>query len=582
MNPFFYSSPKHSSGQTSAGQGSPQTPENVQVTSTVSHVPYPSPGYYSNVHQAPPFVTQPSQYYFESPIYEMQYKYVPYQQYHIPQQYPRSEVNHKKPDLINRNNLHFSQPSQDQLPMALHASSSHTSGQDSRQSQPDHQQRSQPHSHKRHRKSKSFPDKHYAQMFPSKSMSNKKSHNAEAPSSENVKFPIIPMPQTTKVSSSIDLQSLYSKIEVKKYSTSAIDPVRNYLTVYEYPINKHWVVWDYETGFVHLTGIWKASLECSSSHSSGSSAPGSSSSTGHSGGDSGDHPLPKSHSKADIVKLLETTPKQYQQHIKRIRGGFLKIQGTWLPYYLCKIVARKFCYHIRFELIPIFGPEFPDSCLTPEDPGFGKLRLDECHGELSKSKKPNSLLKRKLDDELKLEKGLNDEFATKKLPKIATESFGDRKEQFGGVLVREKEKDEVESSEAEADEDQEPEEVEEYDQRNYSSNSTGAPPTLGLFTTTNNIRNLNPAETTATLTNDPSLTYHEMLDIVTASKCLQSLKQPSSSTSPTSVSVSPNFSLAPDMQSVCVNGISSILEAAGLKENPPKRRRSLKIHELIS
>ncbi|KAI5960503.1 hypothetical protein KGF57_001899 [Candida theae] len=147
---------------------------------------------------------------------------------------------------------------------------------------------------------------------------------------------------------------VYPRIDTKKYSTSALDSQRNFLTVFEYTINDHWVIWDYETGFVHLTGIWKASLN----------ADGAVLST-------------SSHSKADIVKLLESTPKQYQAYIKRIRGGFLKIQGTWLPFKLCKILARRFCYHIRFALIPVFGTDFPESCLHPSDPGYGELRLDE-------------------------------------------------------------------------------------------------------------------------------------------------------------------------------------------------------------
>ena len=86
-----------------------------------------------------------------------------------------------------------------------------------------------------------------------------------------------------------------------------------------------------------------------------------------------------SHMKADIVKLLESTPKEYQHYIKRIRGGFLKIQGTWLPYKLCKILARRFCYHIRYSLIPLFGADFPNSCLKPNARGFGELKLDDLH-----------------------------------------------------------------------------------------------------------------------------------------------------------------------------------------------------------
>ncbi|KAI5964685.1 uncharacterized protein KGF55_001754 [Candida pseudojiufengensis] len=167
--------------------------------------------------------------------------------------------------------------------------------------------------------------------------------------------------------------TIYPKIETKKYSTSAIDSNRNYLTVYEYTVNDHWIIWDYETGFVHLTGIWKASLNARDNistksndrdYTTTSSSPSSSAVT-------------PNHLKADIVKLLESTPKDYQSYIKRIRGGFLKIQGTWLPIKLCKILARRFCYHIRFELVPIFGEDFPQSCLKPNEKGFGELKLND-------------------------------------------------------------------------------------------------------------------------------------------------------------------------------------------------------------
>ncbi|CAK9682002.1 unnamed protein product [Candida parapsilosis] len=159
--------------------------------------------------------------------------------------------------------------------------------------------------------------------------------------------------------------TIYPNIDTKKYATSALDPQRNFLTVFEYMINDHWVIWDYETGYVHLTGIWKASL-CAN----------------------GAAPPSASHMKADIVKLLESTPKQYQAYIKRIRGGFLKIQGTWLPFRLCKVLAKRFCYHIRFALIPIFGVDFPESCLQPNDTGYGELRLDDlknCKVDLAES-----------------------------------------------------------------------------------------------------------------------------------------------------------------------------------------------------
>lgn len=34
---------------------------------------------------------------------------------------------------------------------------------------------------------------------------------------------------------------------------------------------------------------------------------------------------------ADIVKFLDSEP-EVAPRIRRIRGGYLKIQGTWMPY----------------------------------------------------------------------------------------------------------------------------------------------------------------------------------------------------------------------------------------------------------
>lgn len=152
------------------------------------------------------------------------------------------------------------------------------------------------------------------------------------------------------------LVAIYNSIKAKKYVTSALSPVRNYLTVFEYSIHNNFIIWDYESGFVHLTGIWKAAEAAASFMNQQS---------------------PNNRAKADIVKLLDSTPQQYHPYIKRIRGGYLKIQGTWLPYSLCKILARRFCYYIRFELIPLFGNDFPNYCVLPTDPRFRELKFDE-------------------------------------------------------------------------------------------------------------------------------------------------------------------------------------------------------------
>ena len=44
---------------------------------------------------------------------------------------------------------------------------------------------------------------------------------------------------------------------------------------------------------------------------------------------------------------------------------------------MCKILARRFCYYLRYSLIPIFGTDFPDSCLKPNEKGYGELKLDD-------------------------------------------------------------------------------------------------------------------------------------------------------------------------------------------------------------
>lgn len=210
-------------------------------------------------------------------------------------------------------------------------------------------------SESKHKKSRSLPKTQFPLINKFQTSLNntpvKTSSSAEVQLSGTINYPVHQVAGEIASEKGSVLQSIYALIETKKYSTSAIDPLRTYVTVFEYNINNHWIIWDYETGFVHLTGIWKASIN--------------------------DEINTHRNLKADIVKLLESTPKQYHQHIKRIRGGFLKIQGTWLPFGLCKMLAKRFCYHIRFELIPIFGNSFPHECLKPEDKGFGELKLDE-------------------------------------------------------------------------------------------------------------------------------------------------------------------------------------------------------------
>jgi len=49
---------------------------------------------------------------------------------------------------------------------------------------------------------------------------------------------------------------------------------------------------------------------------------------------------------ADIVKMIESQP-ELESQLRRVRGGYLKIQGTWMPY-----EVRSFFAHLRYFPFP--------------------------------------------------------------------------------------------------------------------------------------------------------------------------------------------------------------------------------------
>lgn len=98
-------------------------------------------------------------------------------------------------------------------------------------------------------------------------------------------------------------------------------------------------MWDRETGYVHFTGIWKA----------------------------------LGNSKSDIVKMVDSNP---ELGTKKIRGGFLRIQGTWIPYDYAQLLCKRTAWHIRKDLVPIFGQKFPFEALHPDHQDYGCLLLD--------------------------------------------------------------------------------------------------------------------------------------------------------------------------------------------------------------
>ncbi|KDN52953.1 hypothetical protein K437DRAFT_133270 [Tilletiaria anomala UBC 951] len=87
--------------------------------------------------------------------------------------------------------------------------------------------------------------------------------------------------------------------EYKRYNTS-MDP-RGYLPVYEYVAEDKLFMIDAENSYVHFTGIWRA----------------------------------VSNTKNEIVRLVEIYP-ELDAVVRKIRGGTLKIQGSWVPYSGCQ------------------------------------------------------------------------------------------------------------------------------------------------------------------------------------------------------------------------------------------------------
>ncbi|QRW17947.1 transport protein [Rhizoctonia solani] len=129
--------------------------------------------------------------------------------------------------------------------------------------------------------------------------------------------------------------TLQHRITKGRYITSN-DP-RGYVTKWMCLIGQ-WIMMDVDDGYVLWTGIWKA----------------------------------LGNTKADIVKMLESQPDLAPQ-LRRVRGGYLKIQGTWMPFEVALKLARRVAWPIREDLVPLFGPTFPSTCLSPDQPGYGQV-----------------------------------------------------------------------------------------------------------------------------------------------------------------------------------------------------------------
>ncbi|KAI3399654.1 hypothetical protein diail_6002 [Diaporthe ilicicola] len=59
-----------------------------------------------------------------------------------------------------------------------------------------------------------------------------------------------------------------------------------------------------------------------------------------------------------------------------ITGGSIMAQGYWMPHACAKAVCATFCAPIAGALIPIFGPDFPSRCISPDAPEHGRMAID--------------------------------------------------------------------------------------------------------------------------------------------------------------------------------------------------------------
>ncbi|CAF9913121.1 MAG: hypothetical protein ALECFALPRED_008640 [Alectoria fallacina] len=101
----------------------------------------------------------------------------------------------------------------------------------------------------------------------------------------------------------------------------------------------HTVMWDYNVGLVRVTSFFK-SLK---------------------------------HSKTMPARVMNANPG-LRDISHSITGGSISAQGYWVPFEAAKAVSARFCFDIRYALVPVFGPDFVSMCEKCGDPP--NLRLN--------------------------------------------------------------------------------------------------------------------------------------------------------------------------------------------------------------
>ncbi|KAH7035503.1 uncharacterized protein B0I36DRAFT_93505 [Microdochium trichocladiopsis] len=101
------------------------------------------------------------------------------------------------------------------------------------------------------------------------------------------------------------------------------------------------VMWDYNIGLVRITPFFKC-------HGYAKTVPG---------------------------KMLNLNPG-LKDITHSITGGSIVAQGYWMPYACARAICATFCHSIAPALIPVFGMDFPASCLPPSSEAFGYMKID--------------------------------------------------------------------------------------------------------------------------------------------------------------------------------------------------------------
>ncbi|PYH84303.1 DNA-binding domain of Mlu1-box binding protein MBP1 [Aspergillus uvarum CBS 121591] len=103
------------------------------------------------------------------------------------------------------------------------------------------------------------------------------------------------------------------------------------------------IIWDYTNGLVRTTGIFKCH---------------------------------KSWGKTLPARVLNKN-RGLRDVSHKLTGGVIESQGYYMSFECAKAIAKKFCWHVRYALTPIFGHNFPGECLPPDHPGYGSWEIDQ-------------------------------------------------------------------------------------------------------------------------------------------------------------------------------------------------------------